>query len=74
LFRFNSDLVTELGITAAVTGADAQEIVFRVNAAREYAEERIAYYEKLYKLPIVDHLRELGVTADMLSEINLSFD
>ena len=74
MFRFNSDLVTELGITAAVTGADAQEIVFRVNAAREYAEERIAYYEKLYKLPIVEHLRELGVTADMLSDINLSFD
>jgi hypothetical protein len=45
-----------------------------VAAAREYAEERIAYYEKLYKLPIVDHLRELGVTADMLSDINLSFD
>ena len=69
-FRYDAATLTKFGITGTPTKAQVARVVF----ADELAQKKIAYYEKLYSMNLVDHLKALGVTEDELAEVNLSYD
>jgi hypothetical protein len=69
-FRFNEAHATEFGLTFATATHDQ---IAKPFFAKQYAESKIAKMNALYKLPIVDHMKALGVTDDALSKVNLNF-
>jgi hypothetical protein len=68
--RFNEAHATEFGLTFATATHDQ---IAKPFFAKQYAESKIAKMNALYKLPIVDHMKALGVTDDALSKVNLNF-
>jgi len=61
-FRYDASTLTKFGLTGTPTKAQVAKVVF----AEELAQKKIAYFEKLYSMNLVDHLKALGVTEDEL--------